>query len=134
MAMEGVKSVQSVQTAGYKAPQMSTENVAEVELKDVEAVEATKVQETAKGSNEEGKNLAEKDPSDATIKQAIKDINKKMNSTVAEFGFHEGTGRVTIKIKDKTTDKVVKEIPAEKTLDMIEKAWELAGILVDEKR
>ena len=57
-----------------------------------------------------------------------------MSSTVAEFGYHEGTNRVTIKIKDKETNEVIKELPPEKTLEMIEKAWELAGLLVDEKR
>ena len=46
---------------------------------------------------------------------------------------HEGTGRVTIKIIDKETKDVVREYPAEETLEMIEKVWELAGILVDEK-
>jgi flagellar protein FlaG len=39
-----------------------------------------------------------------------------------------------IKIKDKDTDEVIREVPAEKTLDLIQKAWEMAGILVDEKR
>jgi flagellar protein FlaG len=53
---------------------------------------------------------------------------------VAEFGYHEETHRITIKLKDKETDKVVKEIPADKTLDMLAKMWEMAGILVDEKR
>ena len=32
------------------------------------------------------------------------------------------------------TKKVLKEIPPEKTLDMIAKVWELAGLMVDEKR
>ncbi len=72
--------------------------------------------------------------SDNTIKQAVADINRKMNNTVAEFGYHEGTNRVTIRIKDKETNEVIRELPPEKTLEMIEKAWELAGILVDEKR
>ena len=52
----------------------------------------------------------------------------------AIFGYHEGTNRVTIKIVDKDTKKVIKELPPEKTLDMIAKVWEMAGIMVDEKR
>ncbi|MFR5116308.1 MAG: flagellar protein FlaG [Eubacterium sp.] len=40
---------------------------------------------------------------------------------------------VTIKIIDKDTKKVLKEIPPEKTLDMIAKVWELAGLMVMEK-
>lgn len=73
-------------------------------------------------------------PSESTIKQAISDINKKINpNTVAEYGFHDDTNRVTIKIVDKTSDKVIKEYPAEETLDMIAKVWELAGMFLDEK-
>ena len=74
-------------------------------------------------------------PSENTVKQAISDINKKINpNTIAQYGFHEDTNRVTIKIVDKSSDKVIREFPAEETLDMIAKVWELAGILVDEKR
>jgi flagellar protein FlaG len=68
------------------------------------------------------------------IKKAIEDINKKAHNSEAIFGIHEATHRVTIKIVDKDTKEVIKELPPEKTLDMIAKVWELAGILVDEKR
>ena len=69
------------------------------------------------------------------IKAAVSEMNKKMiNNSEAVFGIHEDTNRVTIKIVDKTSKKVIKELPPEKTLDMIAKAWELAGLLVDEKR
>lgn len=82
-------------------------------------------------NDEEGKNM----PGEKTIKQVVSDINRKLNNnTLAEFGYHEETNRVTIKIVDKDTKEVVKEIPPEKTLDLIAKAWELAGILVDEKK
>jgi flagellar protein FlaG len=70
----------------------------------------------------------------AQIKKAIEDINKKATGSEAIFGIHEATNRVTIKIVDKETKEVIKELPPEKTLDMIAKVWEMAGILVDEKR
>ena len=69
------------------------------------------------------------------ISKTIANINQKMTAnTEAVFGFHDKTNRVTIKIVDKDTKKVVKEFPPEKTLDMIAKAWELAGIMVDERK
>ena len=68
------------------------------------------------------------------IRKAVEQINKKMENSSAVFGYHEATNRITIKIVDKETKEVIKEFPPEKTLDMIAKAWELAGILVDEKR
>ncbi len=68
------------------------------------------------------------------IKRVVENINKNAASSEAVFGIHEGTNRVTIKIVDKDTKKVIKELPPEKTLDMIARVWEMAGILVDEKR
>ena len=68
------------------------------------------------------------------IKKVVENINKNSTNSEAVFGIHEGTNRVTIKIVDKDTKKVIKELPPEKTLDMIAKVWEMAGILVDEKR
>lgn len=60
-------------------------------------------------------------------------INSQRPNTKCRYGFHEKTNRVILKIVDKDTDKVIKELPPEKTLEMIAKSWELAGILVDEK-
>lgn len=68
------------------------------------------------------------------IKKVVENINKNSTNSEAVFGIHEGTNRVTIKIVDKDTKKVIKELPPEKTLDMIARVWEMAGILVDEKR
>ena len=68
------------------------------------------------------------------VKKAVEEMNKKMMNSVAQFGIHEETNHLTIKIVDKETRKVIKELPPEKTLDMIAKVWEMAGLLVDEKR
>ena len=70
----------------------------------------------------------------SSLKEAISKINSAQGNAEAVFGIHEGTNRVTIKMVDKETRKVIKEFPAEETLDLIAKAWELAGIMVDEKR
>lgn len=74
--------------------------------------------------------------SEEKIKSAIADINKKIapTSTSLQFAYHEKTHRISITVRDKETDKIIREIPPEKTLDMIAKSLELAGILVDEKR
>jgi flagellar protein FlaG len=68
------------------------------------------------------------------IKKMISEINSKLNkNTEAVFGIHDETNRVTIKIIDKDSKEIIKEIPPEKTLEMIAKIWEIAGLLVDEK-
>ena len=70
------------------------------------------------------------------LKKAIEEMNRKINNTNEEaiFGVHEDTNRIMIKIVDKDTKEIIKEFPPEKTLDMIAKVWEMAGLLVDEKR
>ena len=69
-----------------------------------------------------------------TVKKVISEINKSNPNSVVQFGVHEATNRMTIKILDKDTRKVIKEFPAEQTLDLIAKAWELAGFMIDETR
>ena len=70
------------------------------------------------------------------LRKMIEEMNKKINNTNSEavFGIHEDTNRIMIKILDKDTKEIIKEFPPEKTLDMIAKIWEMAGILVDERR
>lgn len=70
------------------------------------------------------------------VESALRDINTKIRPTHTEcqFTYHEETKRISIKVMDQATGEVIREIPPEKTLDMIAKTLELAGILVDEKR
>ena len=70
------------------------------------------------------------------VESALRDINSKIRQTHTEcqFSYHEETKRIAIKVMDQETGEVIREIPPEKTLDMIAKSLELAGILVDEKR
>lgn len=85
-------------------------------------------------SEQNMKEQQQQQPSNEQIKKAVEQMNKNMFNSEAVFGIHEGTNRVTIKIVDKDTKEVIKELPPEKTLDMIAKVWEMAGILVDERR
>lgn len=104
------------------------------------AVVKTQPEKEQDGSEENGNQQTENGQQNQTmpdqLKKAIAEMNKKINNTNQEavFGVHEQTNRVMIKIVDKETKEVVKEFPPEKTLDMIAKLWEMAGILVDEKR
>jgi len=70
------------------------------------------------------------------IQNVINDINNKIRQTKTrcEFTYHDQSNRVSVKIIDRETKEVVKEIPPEETIEIIERIWEIAGILVDEKR
>lgn len=76
-----------------------------------------------------------KEPTAKQIKSALEQANQqaKLTKTSCEFAYDDKTNRISITVKDKDTDEVIREIPGEETLKMISKMWELAGILVDEK-
>jgi flagellar protein FlaG len=66
------------------------------------------------------------------IERAIKAMEGK--STSLEFSVHEKTRQIAVKVLDKNTGEVIREIPPEKQLDFVAKLWEMAGILIDERR
>lgn len=89
-------------------------------------------EEKGKGAESDAKEQQQQ-AANEKIKKAVEQLNKNMPHSEAVFGVHDETNRVTIKIVDKESKEVIKEFPPEKTLDMIAKVWELAGILVDER-
>ena len=130
MAIEPLSSAMTYQaqtTQQAKPVQKTVVEDTEVSTPEkVSAYDATtvKVAETEKQDSQSGQDSS----------YSNQQLNKNMSHSEAVFGIHEETNRVTIKIVDKDTKEVIKELPPEKTLDMIAKAWELAGILVDERR
>lgn len=75
-----------------------------------------------------------KDPAKSTIDSVVSSANNRMVSTRCEYSYDEATKRVSIKVFDKTSDKLIREVPPEESLEMLQKMWELAGLIVDEKR
>ncbi|MBQ2982152.1 MAG: flagellar protein FlaG [Lachnospiraceae bacterium] len=125
MTVEGIKNVQAAQQMSQVSQPKVTE-AAKAEAPKV-AVEPLKVntEDAGLGNNKEYSN--------EQIKKTVADMNKKLQNISCQYGIHEGTGRVTIKMVDRETKDVIKEFPAEETLELIAKAWELAGIMVDKR-
>lgn len=140
-AQDTVKpKVQSVQPADMEVS--SADQVVKVDATTASVVRTQPEDDEAGGGNGKGKDangnprqsLNSQQAASEPLKKAIAEMNRKINSKEeAIFGVHEDTNRIMIKIVDKDTKEVVKEFPPEKTLDMIAKVWEIAGILVDEK-
>lgn len=70
------------------------------------------------------------------LNSAVEKANKVLfkNNSHLKFSIHGKTKEVMVKIINDETGEVLKEIPPEKMLDMVAKLWEIAGIIVDEKR
>ena len=93
------------------------------------------IEKVSNSANKEGQEGNQSQSgSNESARQAAQTYNKLTENTKAVFGVNEATNRITIKIVDKDTDEIIKEFPAEKTLDMIARVWEMAGLMVDEKR
>lgn len=67
------------------------------------------------------------------LKKIMEQVTASLPHSDAKFGIHEKTNRITIKLIDRETQEVIKEIPPERTLDLLAKRMELAGVLVDKK-
>lgn len=144
MGIEPISSMMTVQAQGSvvqrtQAPvQTERPDSADSSVQMAEQVDrTTNVVENAGEKGQTGNGEQQGKNQQATneqIRKAVEQLNKKIGNSEAIFGIHEATNRVTIKIVDKDTKEVVKELPPEKTLDMIARVWDMAGILVDEKR
>lgn len=141
MAIEAIKGAGMTYQGSSSSAEIRSEAAVKVERAEVAIASNNLAKETSaintkatSGEGASGQGAANQQAKKSQIKKAVDDINKKAKNSEAIFGVHEETNRVTIKIVDKQTKEVIKEFPPEQTLDMIAKVWEMAGLMVDEKR
>ena len=139
MGIEPIKGVAMAYQGSSISQEIKTESIAKVERTEASVISDSLAKDTmamntketdADGGGKQGTSQQQQ----AQIKKAVEEINKRANNSEAVFGVHEDTNRVTIKIVDKQTKEIIKEFPPDKTLDMIARVWEMAGLMVDEKR
>ena len=112
-AIDGiVNATRAASSTNYQTSQVNSveavnESAAQGNSTDVAAQVATvKSKDDSNNQDNTGKgDDTKKEPTNEQIKKAVEDLNKK----------------------------IIKEYPAEETLDMIAKAWELAGLMVDKR-
>ena len=144
MAIEAMKGAGMSYAGSSSASDVKAESQAKVEtasnaaasddlMKKTIQIDTKETDKNGKDGNRDDGQGKQTISENSQIRKAVDEINKKAHNSEAVFGIHEATNRVTIKIVDKDTKKVLKEYPPEKTLDMIAKVWEMAGLLVDQK-
>ena len=144
MAIEAMKGAGMSYAGSSSASDVKAESQAKVEtasnaaasddlMKKTIQIDTKETDKNGKDGNREDSQAKQTISENSQIRKAVDEINKKAHNSEAVFGIHEATNRVTIKIVDKDTKKVLKEYPPEKTRDMIAKVWEMAGLLVDKK-
>lgn len=144
MAIEAMKGAGMSYAGSSSASDVKAESQAKVEtasnaaasddlMKKTIQIDTKETDKNGKDGNRDDSQAKQTISENSQIKKAVDEINKKAHNSEAVFGIHDATNRVTIKIVDKDTKKVLKEYPPEKTLDMIAKVWEMAVLLVDQK-
>ncbi len=137
MDMESISSVKSnyssTESVKVKRAPVESAHTAAQSVSEASSAAVRTVSESGEATNQNRGNK-EHNPSEATIDDAVKSANRRMEHTRCEYSYHKETNRVSIKVINEDTDEVIREIPPEKSLDMLQKMWEMAGILVDEKR
>ena len=144
MAIEAMKGAGMSYAGSSSASDVKADSQAKVEtasnaaasddlMKKTNQIDTKETDKSGKDGNRDDSQAKQTISENSQIRKAVDEINKKAHNSEAVFGIHEATNRVTIKIVDKDTKKVLKEYPPEKTLDMIAKVWEMAGLLVDKK-
>ena len=142
MGIEAIKGAGMSYQASVSAPEVKAEAAHKVEVAEAPQVSERIAKDTmamnTKEANGEGSGAnaqpGSAEAQAAQIRRAVEEINKKAKNSEAVWGVHEDTNRVTIKIVDKQSKEVIKEFPPDKTLDMIARVWEMAGLMVDERR
>ncbi|MBU5477766.1 flagellar protein FlaG [Eubacterium sp. MSJ-13] len=84
--------------------------------------------------DQDDKKEVQQNVSQSTIHSSFAETNAKIKNTRLEYSVDDDTQRISIKVIDKDTDKCIREVPPEETLKALKKIWEIAGIIVDEKR
>lgn len=131
-------------TSAQERSTMTVSSVRSIEPKkaDITNTGMTKDSGTVKSNalssalGKEATSVQEKEVNEEEVYKAIEKANESFKGKNArfEYSIHEDTKRIMVKVVDPVSDEVIKEIPAEKILDMVAKIWEISGMFVDEKR
>ncbi len=102
--------------------------------KSVPVLNAEKPKDILPNLNEATSAKEDNEPDQRLIK-VIENANKKLRgiNTECQFAIHAKTKQIMVKIMNTETKEVIRELPPEKSLDMIAKMWEMAGLFVDKK-
>lgn len=90
-------------------------------------------------SNVELKNLERRGITVTTgEEQVVKALDRALKAlqgptTTFEVSVHKETNAIMVKVLNKETGELIREIPHEKTLDLVANMMEIAGIMVDER-
>jgi flagellar protein FlaG len=78
----------------------------------------------------------EREPDPSRLTELASDMQKNLNKVHdvdLQFTVHKGSGRMMVKVKDRTTGQVIREIPPSALLDLAARLDEIVGLIFDQK-
>ena len=117
----------------------------------VEAVRATKlntqVPDNLFAGKGQGKTVSSREPSPAASKRnqtnnmaispdfmdAVNQEMQAIHHVQLEFSVHKKTGETVVKVVDKDSGKLIRQIPPQELLDLADKLQDMMGILFDKQ-
>lgn len=80
------------------------------------------------------KNRSELSVSEEALVKAIEKAQKMIDGVPRKFDYEIHRGHVVVKVMNSETNEVIREIPPEKFIDLVDNLMELSGMIIDEKR
>lgn len=105
-----------------------------------EGVKVKNVEKRTQTSNEnyDGTREITREPKkiNEEIQKMVDELNDKLDSTdqTIKYEVHDKTNTIMVKIVNKETEEIIREVPKESDLDALADILEKAGMMFDEKR
>ncbi len=72
-----------------------------------------------------------KKPDSSRVKALIADVQSKLNNTDLHFSVHEPSGQIMVTVTEKSSGKVIREIPSSDILQLAANMDDMIGMIFD---
>jgi flagellar protein FlaG len=117
-------SIKAINTARLQNP-LSANVVGGNATADSQAVRGERVQDQRK--------LIPKSRISDALKKALNDDMEAIHRVGLQFSVHEDTGQTVVRVVDKDTGELIRQIPPQELLDLASKLEDMMGILFDKQ-
>jgi len=108
------------------------------QIKQDDSLHSHKLEETSKTHKDKEEEEIKKHHEEIT-KDKLQDLTQQLNKEMAplnpdiKFQYNDKVNELVVNVVDKNTDKVIRKIPSDEALKIMEKMRELVGALFDDK-
>ena len=75
-----------------------------------------------------------REPDPSRIKELLSDVQNKLNDVELHFSVHKPSGKIVITVTEKSSGKLIREIPSSEILQIVAKMDEMVGVIFDDTK